>query len=486
MDKTPAHQRKRAAIYTRISKDKTGERAGVDRQLEDCAALASRLGWEVVETPFDDNDISAYSGKRRPRFEALLDAMKTGQVDAVLCWDITRLYRSMKDLERFIEIAEAARISIKTVQAGELDLSTSAGRMVARILGSVARQESEHTGERRVRACMQKAQRGRWETGNRPFGYGARAKCRDAECGCNEYHHIGVPGQPLEPEATALRDAVADVLEGKSIQQVAREWNAAGLTTTKGVAWRAPRVRRVLVNPRYAGLKVYRGKVVAGVTGDWTPLIDTDTHQRLVAYLGDPSRVTTTSWERRHPGSGLYRCGVCGATMKSHRGGGPSQRRAYVCRDRGCVMRNAAFLDEHVANEIVERLSRPDADLLIADRGVDVGELQDARAALVTKLDQLVELLDDGVLDGPKAREKAAEYKAGLAKIDGQLAGITRVSPAAAMLASGEDLRVRWEKMDPTLRSQVIKELVVVRVLPSKRGPGFHPDSVDITWLGDQ
>ena len=53
--------------------------------------------------------------------------MKTGQVNAVVCWDTTRLYRSMKDLERFIEIADAARIPIKTVHAGGLDLSSRAG-----------------------------------------------------------------------------------------------------------------------------------------------------------------------------------------------------------------------------------------------------------------------------------------------------------------------------------------------------------------------
>jgi site-specific DNA recombinase len=75
----------RTAIYTRISADQTGERLGVTRQLDDCMALADRLGWPVVAR-FDDNDISAFNGKRRPGFEALLDAMKQGQVDALICW----------------------------------------------------------------------------------------------------------------------------------------------------------------------------------------------------------------------------------------------------------------------------------------------------------------------------------------------------------------------------------------------------------------
>src|SRR5258705_9485584 len=122
MDETPAEQPKRAFIYLRISEDKTGEKAGVERQLEDCTALAKRERATVVEV-FCDNDISAYSGKRRPDFENLLDAMKNEPGALVICWHTDRLYRSMKDLERFIEIAEAARISIKSVTSGELDLS---------------------------------------------------------------------------------------------------------------------------------------------------------------------------------------------------------------------------------------------------------------------------------------------------------------------------------------------------------------------------
>ena len=80
----------RGAIYTRISADQTGERLGVTRQLDDCLALADRLDWQIVDR-FDDNDISAFNGKHRPGFEALLDAMKTGQIDALICWHTDRL-----------------------------------------------------------------------------------------------------------------------------------------------------------------------------------------------------------------------------------------------------------------------------------------------------------------------------------------------------------------------------------------------------------
>jgi len=119
----------------------------------------------------------------------------------------------------------------------------------------------------------------------------------------------------------------ADVLTGKSIRAVAAEWNAQGLKTTLAgttqkrdgkehlVAgtWNSPRVRRLLINPRYAGLKVHRGKVIG--KGDWTPLIAVDTHRGLVAYLSDPARIICTSFVRKYLGSGVYVCGRCGGPI---------------------------------------------------------------------------------------------------------------------------------------------------------------------------
>ncbi|HYO01935.1 MAG TPA: recombinase family protein [Mycobacterium sp.] len=103
----------------------------MERQLEDGRALAEKLGWDVVAR-FDDNDLSAYNGKTRPGFDALITAMNRRDFDALICWHTDRLYRSMKDLERLIDVADAAGVRIKTVQGGDLDLSNSASKMVAR------------------------------------------------------------------------------------------------------------------------------------------------------------------------------------------------------------------------------------------------------------------------------------------------------------------------------------------------------------------
>ena len=106
----------RAAVYTRISQDATGQRAGVTRQLEDCEALADRLGWEVTHR-YGDNDLSASSDGTRPGFEAMLKAMADSEFGGVICWHPDRLLRSTKDLERLIDIANGGRVQLRTVNA---------------------------------------------------------------------------------------------------------------------------------------------------------------------------------------------------------------------------------------------------------------------------------------------------------------------------------------------------------------------------------
>src|SRR5882724_1805720 len=89
----------RGAIYVRISRDRAGAGLGVARQEEDCRALAARLGVEVAaDAIYSDNDLSAYSGKPRPRYLAMLEDIRAGLIDVVLAWHTDRLHRSPGEL----------------------------------------------------------------------------------------------------------------------------------------------------------------------------------------------------------------------------------------------------------------------------------------------------------------------------------------------------------------------------------------------------
>src|SRR5262245_50374036 len=148
-----------AAIYCRISDDRDGRGLGVARQEADCRRLADEKGWQIVEV-FTDNDTSAYSGKRRPGYERLVERVRAGEVKAVVAWHPDRLHRSPKELETFIDVVAAAKAKVVTVTAGAYDLATPSGRMTARVVGAVARHESEHKSERIRRKHRELAEHG--------------------------------------------------------------------------------------------------------------------------------------------------------------------------------------------------------------------------------------------------------------------------------------------------------------------------------------
>ncbi len=391
----------------------------------------------------------------------MLSAMKAGEFDALLCWHTDRLYRNMADLERVIEIADANRIEIRTVQGGTLDLSTSAGRMVARILGSVARQESEHTSERRKRANAQKAASGQWSAARRPFGY-------------------TMTGQPLEPEATAIRTAVADVLAGKSIRAVAREWNAAGLHTTGNAKrWTSPMVSRVLMNPRYAALVVHQGNVVG--PGNWKPIVDEDTHRGLVAYLSDPSRVTNPGFERKYQGSGVYRCGIGGEPLVAFSPTG-GKARAYICPARH-VRRQGITLDEYIDMLVIGRLSQPDIGNLI--HTVDVARLHTQKAALQARQDELAALFADGSINAAQLKRGTAELANALDSLDAELAAAAQGNPLGefAGITQRDKIEQRWRQVSADIRGKIVDQLMVVTVNRAPRGLRcFDPQYVQVNW----
>jgi site-specific DNA recombinase len=78
-----ADKPQRAAIYARISDDREGRAAGVERQVPDGKAQAERLGWTLHPTHpvYVDNDISASTRSRKPRpaYDALMAAVRTGK-----------------------------------------------------------------------------------------------------------------------------------------------------------------------------------------------------------------------------------------------------------------------------------------------------------------------------------------------------------------------------------------------------------------------
>jgi len=457
-----------AAIYVRTSEDRTGGGLGVERQEQDCRALAERLGWTIVAV-HSDSDVSAYSGKPRPGYRALLADLRAGVADAVVCWHTDRLHRSPTELEEYIAVCEPRGVPTQTVKAGPLDLASASGRMVARQLGAVSRFESEHHSERARRARLQAATDGRWSGGLRPYGYAG-------------------DGMTVEPtEAANVQWMASQVLVGVSMRAIARELNARSARTSTGKQWTARDVAYVLARPRNASLMQHRGEIIGPAR--WPAILDEDTWRGVVATLGDSSRNTTGSRARRWLLSGLAVCGVCGAPVRSNVSAwGDRRAPAYTC-PAGHVRRHATELDDFIAAAVLERLGRPDAaDLLGPDLTGDTAGLHAQDAALRARLDELGRLYGDGVID-------ARQLEAGTATIRGQREAITAALAAASRgsvltgVADAADPAKVWAGLDLSRRRAIVDVLLEVTILPARRGgarrrgaSAFDPATVKIEW----
>lgn len=471
----------RIGIYARISFDRRGLALGVERQIEDDLALAQTMPGTVVAI-YVDNDVSAYSGKPRPDYNRMLADLEAGLLDMVIAWDPDRLHRVPAELERFIEIVERFRVGIQTVQAGHWDLSTPAGRMVARQLGAVARYESEHKAERIARARKQRALKGEVVGGPRLFGF----------------EPDGLTIRPAEQ--LVVRAVVESLSAGISVRSIVSELNAAGVATTQnGKRWTSHTLRRVLMNPRIAGLATYKGEIVGQAV--WPALIPEEQWRAVLAILSNPDR-RTNNWGAavRWLGSGLFGCGGCNVE-RLHVTSTKGKRKVYRCssirdirRDRGVhVARDVAEVDMFVELAVVERLSRGDLVDLFAPqtKSVDVAGLRLELSSARARLDDLCSLFADDRITAAQLAGGSEKLRARIRCLEGELADFAMVGPLSEF-ASVADVERHWFGTAPdrsdglslAKRRAVIDELVSVTVLPRLRGASndFDPSRIDLYW----
>jgi DNA invertase Pin-like site-specific DNA recombinase len=456
-----------ASIYTRISADSAGEHLGVKRQEADCRALCERKGWNVAEV-YCDNDRSAFDPRKvRPRYQAMLDAVRRGDVQVIVAWHPDRLHRQTRELVPFIDTVNDAGVRVETVTAGHYDLSTPAGRFSARTLGTVAEYESEHKSERVRRKLQQNAADGKHHGGSRPYGWNEdRVTLR-------------------EDEAAIVLEATERLLAGESVRAVVTDLRARDERTATGHHWTHVTLRSMVLRARNAGLRSYHGKIVG--EGQWVRIVEPADFHALHARLTAPGRRTTPGRDGKvHLLSTIAKCGVCGAAVRAAKGKAykGKAKPIYRCSARSCVTRDQAWTDALVSEIVVQRLSQPDAlDLLRRDEEDNAAQFAAAR------VEELRQRLDDAAGAYAAGSLTLAQLTTITAALEPQIetAQAASVNPQRARLLAGvvgeSDVRAAWESFSDARRREIVAALMDVTIMPTKRGHGApDPASVQVEW----
>jgi len=439
----------KAAIYVRISSDKSREEVGVNRQIADCKELAKKQGWTVVEV-ISENDTSAFKRKRnkdgvlrvvRPGFSRMLQGFADQEFEAMVAYNIDRVARDLRDLEDLIDAVEDNGIKVRSV-GGEMDLSTTSGITMARIMVTMGNQESKNTSRRVVRAKLDTAMAGEFIGGSRRFGY---------NLDCSEL---------IEEEATTIRDAYARIIAGESIVSIKRHWETQGIKGARGGTMSLSNIIKLLRRPMNAGYATYKGEIVG--KSQLPSIVSPAIFKKALLIMDSASFKLKIGRPPKAMLSPFLHCDKCKAKMgrlnnKEYNRPNKIAYIYYACPTR-CRCVRLEFLDAYVGARLLDKIAK---DIAKVKAPVKITKATPAHEVEAAKwrdeLADLQRMFAAGELSakmfGPAA--KAAEDKlAALEKLTAKAAG----KPATEALTKGKDIYAAWAALDDEGRRAVIRE----------------------------
>ncbi|MFF3886517.1 recombinase family protein [Streptomyces sp. NPDC001914] len=457
----------RAAIYCRISQANDDDQTGVDRQERICRDTAERLDLTVPnDLVFVDNNRSAWKrNRKRPGWDALLEAVSNGQVRHILAYHPDRLMRQPHDLEQLLQTADQHNITLHG-QANRRDLADPDDRFFLRIEVAHACRSSDDTSRRLKDSTVDRARDGHPHGGKRRYGYDASGTVINMA------------------EAAIVREVFTRYLDGESPTALARDLNERNERTALAREWNADTVRALLDSHHVAGIRVFRGEEVG--PGQWPAIINQGLWQevrdrRTYRAQASPSRQNEDN--RFYLLRGIVMCKRCGVRMAGSMSKylcGRSQRADSKFCGRSV---SAPTLEAFVTDAALNLLERLDMN-----GGAEAPSLTAADQAVIEadeeELAELKDMWESGEL-------KTREYRAMRKTVEDRIAQIRRklaVRPTVEVLEGlvGLNARRSWgalekgkqyERMNAVLR--FLFGAVIIDA-SSTRGRTFDFGRVDI------
>lgn len=480
MTNTAAVPARHIAIYTRISQDKERDQRAVARQKRDCEVHIKKLirdgivpsGLRVEH--YSDNSESAFKENQRAKrteFARMLDDADAGYVEAIVAYHSDRLYRRVPDL---YDVARAVKkndhLTVQTVKSGSVDFSTPVGRLAAVMLAAIAEYEVEIKSVRQMSESDQIAATGDPRRGGRrPFGY-------DKDVPGKKGKYVVI----RKDEADEIRNATKQLLNGKSVTSIVKDWNARGVLTVQAQMvlarresaaakiaagleltasevgdverllpeWHHSNFVALMLRYRNAGIRQHRGRPIGKAT--WPAIVEETDFEDVRKVLLDPSRLKSPDKTRKHLLSFIVSCARCEVGMRAAAShvpytpvGGVKRYRRYMhyqcpghkaTKDDPCRLSITYDVAETAVKAyIAERLTTPDPELL-AVHSAERGELRLLRRRRAD-LDADERVIERAKISLTSRTRQLESIHAERLRIDAQVVSIGQRVALAALLA---------------------------------------------------
>lgn len=476
---------------------------GVDEQHKDNLAELARLG-KTFAKRYCDNSLSAANKKiRRPDFEQALIDLAAGVIQGIAVYHPDRWSRRGFDTERTIELFEDRPDLIfhSTVEKKTYDLASDADQTHLRFKAMMGQGEVRATKRRVARRNAGFAQDAKAHPGRTAFGWNA-------------------DGTVNEVAKSLLVKAREDVVAGKKIGTVRKEWIEAGIesqryknsTSKRPITHSTVELR--IVNPRLCGYRIYapqqdrdrsgrlwtpdlivRDEDGNPIIGDWETIYTPDEWQELVDVLtdrkrkdpGTPKKDTSVAYFL----SGWARCGECGTAVRAtwYNPGTPSYEKhkfRYHCltNEGGCggVSRVGPLLDNLVTEAVFAHHRREIGVIAVdvsqpwSDNGRLAAIAVEKRQVMASQKAKTI-----STVDALKLIDNLNQERVELETQRRQHAAKVR-----EYQTSRENLPLKWEEMtldQKRARAQAVIETVIIH--KAGRGKRFDPELIEIVWKED-
>ncbi|HET6924844.1 MAG TPA: recombinase family protein [Candidatus Saccharimonadales bacterium] len=452
--------------YSRVSDDRSGRGRSVEEQDAENHRTAERLGDEIVASLVDNSiGASRYSKGKRVEWQHALKMLERREADGVMTWEASRATR---DLDVYVQLRKVCREAgalwcyngtVYNLNDGEDSFRTGLDILLAE-------NEVDKTRKRVMRSTQANAERG-LPHGKLLTGYK------------RVYSGNGVFVEQVKDPAwqPLIEEAFRRKLAGELDAHIVRDFQRRGLKTLRGADWSMSQIKRLLMNPGYAGLRVHRGNIIGPAAWAEHAYITEAEHYQIVA--GYNARTAA----KRHDGSikyllsGAARCGVCGGPVRV---GSPRGYKSYHCDTGFHVSRKVNALDDLITELVLARLERPDILAALAVDNEPALQAIDRLSGLRMRLDGFYQAAAAGDLT-PQAL--ASIEKNLLPQIEQAEAEARPKNVPSVVTDLVASPRTIWPQLTIVQKRQVIALLMTVYIDRTRRGERvFNPDSIRISW----
>lgn len=413
----------RYILYARKSSNSEDRQVqSIGDQLKALRGLAEGRGLLVITELSESR--SAKQPGNRPVFQQMLEAIRSGEADAILCWSVNRLSRNPE--ESGILMGMLQRGQLKVIQTIEREYRPEDNVLLLTFESGVANQYIVDLSKNVRRGMRSKVEKG-WYPHRAPEGYRNNKEDRTIEIDEERF--------PL------IRRAWDLMLTGAyTVPRVKNELTAWGYRTRQHKRLGGGPISRTALfdlfhNPFYYGMFLHGGELHPGAH---RPMVTKEEFDRVQKFLARGTTVQSNSKEFAF--TGLIRCGTCGCAVtaeekvKRYKSTGHSAAyRYYHCTgNKGC--QKLSVTEAEIERQILAELKGihlpPEAEewarVALADwekqgagaYNAEALQRSQVLAAARRRRERLFEMREDGEIERDEFTERKARLDAEIREIE--------------------------------------------------------------------